>query len=495
MKSKIFFLFILIINFLQAQTPPPNALNTNLSMVLDNAMKAESMIRLKNFKNDFESLISQTTSTQKLQEPYYSQLKTAYNDTKVQYDIVIGMMKSDLMDAKTATEMQANPNMYAQRYSDAYTGLMHHYQDVFLPQFNQTLTAARLQSRTIPPVLIDIGIKGCMILVDIIKMKIASKKEKQAQLQLINTSFSNPLRMKEWHEIVTYTPDAAGGMGQNNGQMGNNTGVMGENTGGMGQNNGQMGNNTGGMGNNTGGMGQNNGQMGNNTVENGQTKTTIPLTIPYPTMKEMKGEVSFVTVTTQNPNVPTPMEFSMPSRDLSLSSMDDNGKCFVSTQAYPAGTYFQIRTQNTALMYVFAFNSNNTCANFYPFDAKWMSHFKMGNTRDLVMSPLMLQDENNFTTIPSKNVETGAENYILISGNASQENMCVLISKSELDMKAVFEAIQNATGSLSERIETVFKENRLDWKEANVKMLNGKISFDAGASEKTVLPLVFAIKR
>jgi hypothetical protein len=406
MKSKIFFLFILIINFLQAQTPQPNALNTNLSMVLDNAMKAESMIRLKNFKNDFENLISQTTSTQKLQEPYYSQLKTAYNDTKVQYEIVIGMMKADLMDAQTATDMQTNPNAYAQRYSNAYTGLMKHYQDTFLPQFNQTLTAARMQSRTIPPVLIDIGIKGCMMLVDIIKMKIASKKEKQAQLQLINTSFSNPLRMKEWHELVTYTPDASGGMGQNNGQMGNNTGGMGQNTGTTTQNSGQMGDNNGQMPQNTG---QNTGGMG-------QSQRTTPITVPYPTMKEMKGEVSFVTVTSQNPNAPTQMEFSMPSRDLSLSTMDDNGKCFVSTQAYPAGTYFQIRSQNTALMYVFALNSNNTCANFYPFDAKWMSHYKMGNTRDLVMSPLMLQDENNFTTIPSKNVETGVENYILISG-------------------------------------------------------------------------------
>jgi len=488
MKNKIFFLFILIINFLQAQTPPQNALNTNLTMVLDNAMKAESMIRLKNFKNDFENLISQTANNQKLQEPYYSQLKTAYNDTKVQYEIVIGMMKADLMDAQTATDMQTNPNAYAQRYSNAYTGLMKHYQDVFLPQFNQTITAAHLQSRTIPPVLIDIGIKGCMMLVDIIKMKIASKKEKQAQLQLINTSFSNPLRMKEWHEIVTYTPDAAGGMGQNNGQMGNNTGGMGQNTGGMGQNNGQMGNNSGGMGQNATEIPQNSTQ---NSAGMGQTTANIP----YPTMKEMKGEVSFVTVTAQNPNAPTPMEFSMPSRDLSLSTMEDNSKCFVSTQNYPSGTYFQIRTQNTALMYVFALNSNNTCANFYPFDAKWMSHYKMGNTRDLVMSPLMLQDENNFTTVPSKNVETGAENYILISGNATQENLCVLISKSELDMKAIFEAIQNATGSFSERIASVFGNNMLDWKEANVKILNGKISFDAGMSEKVVLPLIFAIKR
>ena len=326
------------------------------------------------------------------------------------------------------------------------------------------------------------------MLVDIIKMKIASKKEKQAQLQLINTSFSNPLRMKEWHEIVTYTPDAAGGMGQNNGQMGNNTGGMGQNTGGMGQNNGQMGNNSGGMGQNATEIPQNSTQ---NSAGMGQTTANIP----YPTMKEMKGEVSFVTVTAQNPNAPTPMEFSMPSRDLSLSTMEDNSKCFVSTQNYPSGTYFQIRTQNTALMYVFALNSNNTCANFYPFDAKWMSHYKMGNTRDLVMSPLMLQDENNFTTVPSKNVETGAENYILISGNATQENLCVLISKSELDMKAIFEAIQNATGSFSERIASVFGNNMLDWKEANVKILNGKISFDAGMSEKVVLPLIFAIKR
>jgi len=250
----------------------------------------------------------------------------------------------------------------------------------------------------------------------------------------------------------------------------------------------------------------------NNNSNNGTISTenisldnnTTPVHIEYPTVNEMHGSIEFIVKKSGSSQLET-MDFgSSPAmRDLSIGMSTDIKKeetkcpnCLTSGDAYASGASFQIKTDNTSFMYAFAFNSKNTCYQIYPYSKDWVKAFEMSATRDLVIGGAMMRDENDVTIIPSANYKTGAPNYINISGNSSKETLCLIVSKSELNLEEIIKKIDAASGELDERINTVFgKENLISFREARLETTGGKITFDADYNSKHVMPFIFNIKR
>jgi hypothetical protein len=231
-----------------------------------------------------------------------------------------------------------------------------------------------------------------------------------------------------------------------------------------------------------------------------ETKVVTPVQVAYPTIKELNGEIEFLYVSNLQPIRLSNMTFEPKLRKLVVGAVQGGAVAqaetgFTSTAAFPEYTSFQIKVKNTALMYAFAFNPDKTCYDVYPFPEEWIEAYKMSKNRALKVGPLMLKSDDNVVTIPSRNAESGVENYINIEGKASQELFCLLLSKSELNTVELYGKIEAAQGNLEERLKTVLGDEMLTTEEANVKMENGKIFYNADALSKKVLPLVFVIQR
>ncbi len=113
-------------------------------------------------------------------------------------------------------------------------------------------------------------------------------------------------------------------------------------------------------------------------------------------------------------------------------------------------------------------------------------------------NPVAAQDINGFTTFPTPDFSTTppTPNYFTITGqNKTPENFCVILSKSVLDMDLMKKQLEAQTGSINERLVKVFNEETIPYADAQVTPESNKVTFNASASTKNVLPLVFYIKR
>ena len=219
-------------------------------------------------------------------------------------------------------------------------------------------------------------------------------------------------------------------------------------------------------------------------------------------MKVMSGSIEFVISDDRGMN--SPMDFSLPelvnrSRDLVVASkgaIPVSKYAFGSRSTYGEGTSFQMRITNTAFVYVFAYNSNNTCYAIYPYTNDWVRGFNMSKSRDLGVGPLMMKDDNNLLVIPSKNVDSGEENYIQINGSSSKEQLCLIVSKSELNLQEICSSIEAQTGTLSDRFSAVLNTpNTANLNDIELTQDSGKINFNVPSEDKWVMPLIFEIKR
>lgn len=409
-------------------------------------MQVKAIIKYKTFRKDFKKTIVELTKDDKLKNnpELYNKLQTAYNSTKKEYDGFLVVIKSDMSDYRAVKQMAKKPQIYAQKYMDVYTNALNNYETNFLPVYNEILSKTG-NSRTISPILIKLAIDGFSIIVNYIKKRKANKTESyNLVLAQINKLFFNKLKLREWEELVSYT---------SNNKVSNN----------------------------------------NLTKENNKTY------VPYPTISEMKSEIEFVYVTQKNPVQTDKMLFSHKNaeRDLIVGNLTDttnySGDYFISQNAYPEKTAFQINVTNTAFMYVFAFNTNDKCYNIYPFSKEWIKACNMN--RDLEVGTLPGRDDNTMQTIIPSKTQNGKDNYIIISGRAEKERLCIIISKSELNIQDVYKKIDNLQGTIYERINAVFVNNIILEKNAGVITNSNKITFDASKSNKTILPLIFYIKR
>ena len=221
-----------------------------------------------------------------------------------------------------------------------------------------------------------------------------------------------------------------------------------------------------------------------------QVDTTI--SVEYPVMKQLSGSIQFISY--EEDGSKYNMEFEIPKTTRDLKVGNKNSSSFISKLIYETGLSFQIRITNTAFVYAFAFNDNDVCYPIYPYNNDWVQSFNMSKDRNLGVGPLMMKDNNNLLVIPSKNADTGEENYIQITGTSNRERLCLILSKSELDLNDLCNKVQSMTGSLSSRVNSVLSSPNLGTLD-NLKLTTDSEKINFEMVDKWLIPLIFEIRR
>lgn len=434
------FLFLLPV-FAQAQM---DALKIILAL-----KQMKVFVDYKKFATDFEKMVLDTKDVYEISENDKDLLQLSYNDAKRSYDEFLGIIRADLMDYKTIKKMIKKPRKFARRYEKAFLKTNQNFQTNFLKTYKEITARSTMKKRAIIsiPILIELGVEAFNLIAGLIsKRKNYSDDAINSLLIVVNGKFFSPLELKTWEELT----------------------------------------------------GENKSKLEENITEEKskfEKNTNTYVSLSYPIMKRLKGEIEFIE---HYKNGKTPMLFIRKrQRNLSVGSKNIQFKTpeiFVSKKKYYSRTSFQIRVKNTALMYVFALNEDGSFVNIYPFNKEFMRAFNM-ETRNINIGPKMFQNKKGYTIIPSKNATTGEQNYINISGSSKKETLCILISKSELDMKKIERKILRTKGNLISRLNKIFKHQTLNLEEINMQNKNGKIIFDAKETSKKILPFVFEIRR
>ena len=113
-------------------------------------------------------------------------------------------------------------------------------------------------------------------------------------------------------------------------------------------------------------------------------------------------------------------------------------------------------------------------------------------------NPVAGQDINGFTIFPTPDFTKSPPdpNYFTLTGaNKTPENFCIILSKSVLDVDLFKKQLETTTGSMDERLAKVLKADAMTYSEGQVSPEGNKVTFNAATSKKSVLPLVFYIKR
>lgn len=90
--------------------------------------------------------------------------------------------------------------------------------------------------------------------------------------------------------------------------------------------------------------------------------------------------------------------------------------------------------------------------------------------------------------------EPPVEQYFRMSGAVAEEQFCLLLSRSELDMNTIAQKIEAEKGPLHERIGRVFGSEVISPAAGKVAMNGNRLTFDATSARQNVLPLVFYIE-
>lgn len=469
MRYLSFFLIVLYTTsgcpVLLAQTNTPS----NAQILVEKLLNAKVFIDYSNLKKDIENQVSAVNRQTEIDPAGYAALQAAYSRTKDAFDVFLNTVRQDMLDFQLFEQAAAGHEPTLLRYLAAYNAGVDVYNREFMPAYGQVV-----RTRKLPGWLAPLGIQAFSFLATITKGKNPRQDVILNDLLLVsNYLFLQKLQMKSWEELVTVRPR------EQNGGYQDNAGAPAP------------------------------GALAGNTPD-AATPPLVPAgtEVELPVMKSLSGQLEFRVAGV----APRPMAFELSatglSRDLVVGGADDDP----STNSLPAdagvallrsadvwkeGTSFQIRVQNSALLYAFALNSNGTCAPIYPFAEAWVRGFNMSKTRDLSVGPLMLKDESGEVVIPAPNATTGQENYIRITGNSVLEQMCLIVSMSELDLNDIMAKIGQLPGSLAERAGALWQHDPhcATPDEAGLRITAASIHFNVQQPEKWFLPLVFEIRR
>jgi hypothetical protein len=427
--------------------------------LLDNIMDLQSMKELSKFRfNLIDELknidLSNITSEEN------AELTAIYNKMQKEFNVLVGNIKQDILDFKNIRKMAKKSEEIAERYVSSLNSIGVIFNEDFMPKLTQySQDRSGLLGLAYP--LIEKGVK---MIIEIIRDKKLKKEVILNELlNIANERFTDKLLLPDWNKLVKNTAS----------NKSNSTPT------------------------------ENKTELKSNP--NSNTKIKSKVNIEYPAMKELQGNIEFLVSDESGNN--SIMNFNLPeeaekSRDLTVGSKLNNSisiskTAFGSKNSYAEGSSFQMRITNSGFVYVFAFNSNNTCYPIYPYTSEWVEGFNMSKSRDLSVGPLMMKDNNsNLLVIPSKNAVTGEENYIQMSGNSKKEQLCLIISKSELTLKDICKAIEDEQGTLAERLSNVLESpNTAEQSDFDLTQEAGKINFKVLNENKWVLPFVFEIKR
>ena len=443
------------------------------SELIDNILEVQSMRELTKFREDLVKELKNLDMSNITPEES-EQLAIVYDKMRVEYNSLIGLIKQDVLDFKNIKKMTKSSSEISSRYRTTINNCSNIFNNEFTP-----LYSSLSQERSFIALIFPLIEKGIRFIIDVIKEKKLKKETLMNDLlNVTNLKFNNVLILPEWNQIVKTKISNVSLTKINTVTVNEVQTASIENT-------------------------DTKSSKLKSTINIGNKTAPIDastnLTIEYPAMKELKGNIEFVILDESGNS--SNMEFYLPEsiskeRDLKVGTKNNiTSTSFGSRMSFANGTSFQVRITNTAFAYVFAFNTN-FCYPIYPYTQEWLSGFEMTKSRDLGVGPLMLKDDNNLLVIPSKNVNTGEENYIQIYGNTQKEILCLILSKSELNLEEICDKIDASTGDLSTRVNTVFSgDNIAKISESNLKINNGKINFEVVDNQRWILPLIFEIKR
>ncbi len=445
---KRLFLIMLMFTFIY------NVKSQELSAVqlIDNIMEVQSMRELNKFRDDLVKEMK-TLDMSNITPEEHQELGMVYEKMRTEYNSLIGLIKQDILDFKNIKLMSKNSSEVSARYKTTINNVTSIYNNEFLPTY-----ASLSQDRNLIALIFPLIEKGIRFIIDIIKTKKLKKETLMNDLlNITNVRFNDGLVLPPWNTLT---------------KVGNlkNSKLIGQP------------------------------EITINSVETPivvqskikpvQVDTTV--SIEYPSMKQLSGSIQFISY--EEDGSKYNMEFEIPKTTRDLKVGIKNSSSFISKLIYEVGLSFQIRITNTAFVYVFAFNDNDVCYPIYPYNNDWVQSFNMTKDRNLGVGPLMMKDNNNLLVIPSKNADTGEENYIQIAGASDRERLCLILSKSELDLNDLCKKIESMTGSLSSRVNSVLSSPNLGTLD-NLKLTidSEKINFEM--VDKWLIPLIFEIRR
>lgn len=463
MKNTSILILAIVAHFqLFAQTTTPPKLDA--TQVIEQLLNTKVFIDYANSKKGIENQLAALNNLSSISPEDYSALQSAYNQTKSSFDQFLNLVRQDMLDYQLFERAANGDQATISRYLTAYNAGVSAYDQQFRPVYDRVV-----KTRGFKDWLEPLALQAFNFLGPLFQGKNARQNLLLNELLLASKKhFLGRMEMKPWETLVRIQPNGGG-------VPGNTTNNV-------------------------------------STATLSPANTSFPAPLPAtdslvedPVMKTLSGSLEIIIAGNPDRN----MNFGTPSRSLNRNlvigeatpnanvSVASTIPVLTSAESYGEGTAFQIRVQNSALLYAFVLNSDGSLAPIYPFTEAFTRSFQMSKSRNLSVGPLMLQDAAGHTTIPAKNANTGAENYLKISGSAAKEELCLVVSKSEIDLNTALMQLQQLPGSLAERVAALWQlePHCASLGEANLSVNGGKIGFSVSSAEKWLLPLVFEIRR
>lgn len=442
--------------------------------LVNQVMEVQAMRELNQFRENVIKEVKSLNLTNATPEQIDA-VSASYDKMKVTYNTLISQVKQDVLDFKNLKKMSKSSEEVSKRYYQTLNQTKNIFNNEFIP-----VCAEISQDRSgLLALIFPLIEKGVRFIIDAIKNhKLKKEIFLDELLNVVNTKFNGALFLPEWNTLVTSSNFKR--YNTNTTISINSTDVVVDNY-----------------------NGDKKGKLmpvvdtdtiTNNTVDN--TGKSSKINVQYPALKELSGNIEFVA--TDAMGVLSNMDFSLPekSRNLTVGTKVQFSKnSLVSQKSWGEGTSIQIKIKNTGFLYALSFNDGDICYPIYPYTQEWLTSFSMGQKdRNLIVGPLMLKDERGVVTIPSKNIETGEENFIFISGTSKKEQLLLILSKSELDLTQVCEAIQSGTGTFEEKVNSALGTNGIG--EGILLEKSGSVvNFKIKDENTFLIPLIFEIRR
>lgn len=441
-----------------------------VTAALDNTLL---FVQNREFKKDFETeTVELGTKLRNYDD--YEKLNIAYNEVHDAYNDYLGQIKRDLSEYSKIEEMVKKPQVFAAGYLENFNNVVETYEKDFSP-VAEKIKNPGTKGFFIPTTVLVLGIE---LFQEVVKIIQGRKEEKQesfnAILTIINQQFYNKLKMKAWAELDIPVPTAAAVA---------TTVTTASNK---------------------------SGDAPKTTAKNESATTATTVDVDTPTFEDLNGWLEFNFVNADG--APEKMSFAKGvSKDIGVEvlrtnkgdveseKITNNVAYFSSTTQFATGTQFQMKTYNTAGMYVLTQNSDGSIAFLYPFDNDKLGDCATGE-KDITVMPstfVVGKDRNKVTTLPMTDCSTRppTERYFTIKGNSTRENFVVLLSKSELDIEDLRMTLAQVEGTMDEKLAKIFGDKLVNPDEANVSIENNRMKFSSFAADKSVLPVVFYINR
>ena len=550
---------IILVTFLLC-TFNGQAQKTNLIDVLEALSKMDVIIHNKKFKKQLMKDMKMMEHQGELPQYKYDELRTAYNNLLYTYNNdYLSQLKLDLGDAYRLKDVIKNPAQATTRYLDAYQSVVNSYNEEFQPTMLNMLSAEEQENADFITI-ITIGFKLFRKVVDVIKQRKFQKEDAfNIVMSQVNKRLFKKLELPEWD---SFNIAMEGGYSPNDGE---NEGFplppppppfnQGQEGGqippppppiNQGQGEGQIPpppfnpEQEGGQIppppppiNQGQGQGQippppppfNSEQGGGQIPPPPPFSTSAATTISgnfylevYDEQAEKNTLLALqegISATVQVPdfgkgNTSADMILGKPKKGAVRNnthtlqnSFTTNMTPFVTKEAYPAETYYQIKATGDGFIYLFAINSGNKMYGFFPYMGP-VEEIPSGYSYIVPDNANQLKTVNNNFANSAQTIVTipNEDDYLMThdpvgAAIPASEKLVLLFSRAELNMKDIFQRMEATSESLSPegRLAFIFGSQAATLEQGEVRLEQGFFSYQLEEDDPSILPIVISVKR